>query len=255
MANLTTSGTSGYPGSIDTSTTLIDGAGGDEIIAENVNGPTAAAVNLETELGTNPKGTTADVKTRLNVSQNADGTIKSTVIAANTPTSVSYAAGVFTLTTTPARKLSGDVVQVVSVAVAGFTTTNGSNPINNNPFISTQGSGFGLSVNMLPTSTLNSVYVQALLHGTNSNNNMNVMGLFLAGSSSAIYAAPINGGAVNEVSTGMLFWKATTVSTATTTYAIRAAGSGGTFTLNGQAGAGMWADSLVSTLMVYEVQN
>ena len=101
MANITTTGTTGYPGTIDTRTSLSDGAAGDQIVSAHPNGLGAAVLAIETELGTDPAGTVADVKTRLDVSQNSDGTIKSSVITTGGGAAVSYSAGVFTLGWSP----------------------------------------------------------------------------------------------------------------------------------------------------------
>lgn len=101
MSNLTTTGTTGYPGVLDTRTALTDGATGDLIVANHPNGLGAAVLAIETELGVDPAGTTTDVVTRLNVSQNSDGTIKSSVIAGGTGAVVTYSAGVFTIGSTP----------------------------------------------------------------------------------------------------------------------------------------------------------
>ena len=73
MANITTTGTTGYPGVIDTRTSLTNGASGDLIVAEHPNGLGAAVLAIENELGTDPAGSVVDVKTRLDVSQNNDG--------------------------------------------------------------------------------------------------------------------------------------------------------------------------------------
>lgn len=97
MSNLTTTGTTGYPGVIDTRTALTDGPTGDQIVANHPNGLGAAVLAIEGALGLNPQGTAADVVTRLNVSQNSDGTIKSSVIAAGTGAGVGYSSGVFTV--------------------------------------------------------------------------------------------------------------------------------------------------------------
>lgn len=101
MANITTTGTTGYPSAIDTRTALADGAAGDLIVSAHPNGLGAAVLAIETELGTDPAGTVADVKTRLDVSQNNDGTIKSSVIAAGGGAAVSYSSGVFTISWSP----------------------------------------------------------------------------------------------------------------------------------------------------------
>ena len=101
MANLTTTGNTGYPGALDSVTTLVDGAAGDQILARHPNGLGAAVVALETELGTDPAGTMTDVKTRLAVALNDDGTVKSTVVTAGGGASVAYSTGVFTVGWSP----------------------------------------------------------------------------------------------------------------------------------------------------------
>ena len=96
MANISVAVTS-YPGTIDTRTTLVDGTGNDTIQAIHHNGVASAVISIETELGTDPAGSLTDVATRLNVALNADGTVRSTVVAAGAGASVAYSAGVFTL--------------------------------------------------------------------------------------------------------------------------------------------------------------
>ena len=97
MANLTNTGTTGYPGVLDTRTSLTDGPAGSIIEANHPNGLGAAVLAIENELGTDPAGTAVDVKTRLDVSQNSDGTIKSSVIQGASGGVVSYSSGVFTI--------------------------------------------------------------------------------------------------------------------------------------------------------------
>lgn len=97
MANITTTGASGYPAVLDTRTALTDGAAGDLVVANHPNGLGAAVLAIETELGTDPAGSAVDVKTRLAVALNNDGTVQSTVIAAGTGASVAYSSGVFTV--------------------------------------------------------------------------------------------------------------------------------------------------------------
>jgi hypothetical protein len=74
MGQLNAANTS-YPTAIDTASTLTDGSSGDVIVAANQNGPNTAIIAIETALGTVPAGTLADVKTRLNVSQNTEGVV------------------------------------------------------------------------------------------------------------------------------------------------------------------------------------
>lgn len=125
MANLTTSGTTSYPGSLDTRTILTDGPAGDEIVAVHPNGLSAAVLALETELGVDPAGTLPDVVSRLAISQNTDGTVKSTVIAAGTGATVDYAAGVFTVGSTPDGPSNiqniGLIVTIASPVANAFT--------------------------------------------------------------------------------------------------------------------------------------
>lgn len=97
MANITTSGTTSYPAGIDTSTTVTDDPGGTEVVASHHNGPAEAIKAIETELGTDPAGSAADLKTRLAVAMNNDGTVKSSVITGGTGSTVSYSSGVFTV--------------------------------------------------------------------------------------------------------------------------------------------------------------
>lgn len=101
MANFITTGTTSYPSSIDTRTALTDGAAGDQIVANHPNGLGAAILAIQTELGINPAGSVADVVTRLDASQNSDGTIKSSVITAGGGASVAYSSGVFTIGWSP----------------------------------------------------------------------------------------------------------------------------------------------------------
>lgn len=81
----------GYPGVIDTATTLtndtVAGDGtGSAINANHQNYPAGAIIAIETELGTNPSANAADLKTRLAVSMDDDGKLKlgtAAAIAAN----------------------------------------------------------------------------------------------------------------------------------------------------------------------------
>ncbi len=82
MANMTTTGTSGYPGVLDTRTALTDGASGDQIVSNHPNGLGAAIINIQTALGLTPQGTAADVVTRLNLISTSDGTPSGQVILA-----------------------------------------------------------------------------------------------------------------------------------------------------------------------------
>ncbi len=67
-----------YPSAIKTFTTLVDGV--DDVLAAHQNDPNAEITAIETELGTHPRGTAADVKARLAQSLNDDGTLKDSVV-------------------------------------------------------------------------------------------------------------------------------------------------------------------------------
>lgn len=71
----------GYPGTLDTRTTLTDGASGSDQNAIQINGPASAILALETELGTQPRGTATDVRTRLDRGIASAGTILRTASA------------------------------------------------------------------------------------------------------------------------------------------------------------------------------
>jgi hypothetical protein len=238
MADIITTGTSDYPTTLDTATTLTDGSSGSEIVSPNYNGPANAVIAVETELGTDPAGAYTDVKTRLDT---LDTSITDLTAASATIT----------------NKRSGDLVQYLAASITGVTTTGpfATISIANNPFASTMGTSFGdsLLVNIKPTSVLNDVY--ALLTFQAAGTATVVAGLFLAGSTSAITACAV--GSSTAVNAGSFLWQATTVSAATTAYLIRFAygASSGTATINGIARQALFNNSLVSTLAVYEVQN
>lgn len=254
MATLPRESTSSYPTTLDTTNPLTDGSSGDEVVAVNFNGTASAAVAVETELGLLPKGAYADVKTRL-------GAVDTSIVNL-TAASASIV-----------NKRSGDMVQYLSVALTGFTSTNalfvgggGATPspvtvsiTTNNPFVSTRGTSLGdsLSLNIKPISTLNTIYAQCVWSVAASVSS--VVGLFLAGSSSAIMTAGV--ASSTYVKTGSFLWKASTVSTATTSYTVRFAlaspslAAACTATWNGISNQGMFANSIVSTLAVWEIQN
>ena len=60
-----------YPSAIKTFTTLVDGV--DDVLAAHQNDPNAEITAIETELGTNPRGTATDVKTRLDAAHTTGG--------------------------------------------------------------------------------------------------------------------------------------------------------------------------------------
>lgn len=81
MADLTSSNSGYSAGAIDTATTLQDeasGVQGDEIIAQHVNGPNSAVVQMQTVLGSGPslRGTLSNLVARLAIALGTDGKIK-----------------------------------------------------------------------------------------------------------------------------------------------------------------------------------
>jgi len=68
-----------YPGTLDSFTTKQDGV--DLYKAAHMNAVQAAVVAIEAELGTDPAGTMTDLKTRLAVGLNDDGTRKPALLA------------------------------------------------------------------------------------------------------------------------------------------------------------------------------
>ena len=83
MGNLNTSASS-YPATLDTTGTLADGVNIDQIVAAHINGPTSALIAIETELGTLPRGSSTDVKTRLNGFDTSVTTLTNAVATINT---------------------------------------------------------------------------------------------------------------------------------------------------------------------------
>ena len=69
---------SAYPGAIPNFLTLQDGV--DTIVAAHPNGRASEIVAIATELGTNPRGSCADVKTRLAVSLENSGALKANTV-------------------------------------------------------------------------------------------------------------------------------------------------------------------------------
>ena len=73
MAEIGAGSGSGYPGALDTNSTLeVDGS--TLARADVPNDLAASVIAIETELGTDPAGTKTDIKTFLQVSHQTDGT-------------------------------------------------------------------------------------------------------------------------------------------------------------------------------------
>lgn len=128
MSDLTISGSTAYPNSIDTATVLVDGAvNGSPEVAANINGPAAAILALENALGTLPQGSAATVAARFSQAHNNDGTLKSGLI---TGTGVTYAAGIYSFNAfPPAYSISASVgsnaLTINLLNQAGNTPTTG----------------------------------------------------------------------------------------------------------------------------------
>lgn len=137
MANITTTSTTSFPSGLDTRTTVTDDPAGTEIVASHHNGPAAAIIAVETELGTDPAGSAADLKTRLAVALNDDGTVKSTVNQAGTGASITYSSGVFTYAfSSDAAQFSQNVGMSASVSGNALTVNimagDGDTPVSTN---------------------------------------------------------------------------------------------------------------------------
>ena len=185
----------------------------------------------------------------------ANGVLQPLTLTSGSNINAVATSGTWTITLATNSKLSGDVVQMISTQVTGFTTTDGIIPSDTTPPLSSEGATFGLTVNMLPTSTANTVYVRGDIQGSSGSGTRCPWGLFLGTSSSAIVAGQTNG-VVGQLSDIPFLWRASTVSTATTTYTLRlGSATAGTFTLNGEGGAGLYGNIVTSILTVYEVAN
>ena len=156
---------------------------------------------------------------------------------------------------TKSQAPSGTIVQLVSTQVTGFTTTNGIIPVDTSPPQSSEGSSFGLTVNLMPESTANTIYIRGDFHGSSGSFAQDVWALFLGGSTSAITAGT-NEGVAGQMQSFSFLWQATTVSTATTSYTVNlGSNAAATFTLNGQGGAGLFGNTVTSLLTVFEVKD
>ena len=132
-----------YPSAIKTFTQLVDGV--DDVLALHPNERGDEITAIETELGTNPRGSATDVKTRLDASQNADGTIKNDHI-----TTPRLADGAVTL-----AKIAAAVLKIVNIYQAET-----SSPTN-------IGTGWtdigGLSLGVTPQATTSKFFVIATI--------------------------------------------------------------------------------------------
>lgn len=84
MAELGAGNGSDYPGTVDTDNSLeVDSPNAGKTLARAAvpNDLAAAIIAIETELGTDPAGTLADVKTYLQTEHNTDGTHKTSLVA------------------------------------------------------------------------------------------------------------------------------------------------------------------------------
>lgn len=256
MANLTAYavGTTTYPTVFDSVVTVNSTT---QVIAAHPNGLGAGLIAMQTECGILPRGAYANVKTRLNA---VDTNITNLTAAS---------------ATIPTARGSGQIVQQISTIFTGATLSSSFivssfNDVTITPFTATMGTSFGdtLSVNMKPRSTSNAVYVQAVLNFANpSSGNPNdcvIAGLFVAASSSAhfvhfTYQLPAPSGGLEIFTSSRFLWKATTVSTATTSYILRfLPANSNAIGLNSSkiaSNSPVFNNSLTSSLTVYEVQN
>ena len=295
MAQLNAANTS-YPTTLDTASTLVDGVGGDTIVAAHQNGPATAIIALETELGTDPAGSATDVKTRLAVALNDAGavtlgTAASTVgllaltrgglgqtIASTTNTADGYllgfanavlqpitltsgsgmrvvaTSGTWTIGLDSTAKISGDLVQ--RVVAASTTVATGTTVMNrdNTPALNTEGDQY-LALSYLPRAVGNLVIITVDLYGARTAGN-HMMALYDATSTSAVMASGDSNQAANFTAPMRLIYNTVTAAVVSQTYVVRAGPTAaGTFTLNGESGAGLFGNVLRSVIMLDEIQN
>lgn len=246
MGDLSQTGVTSYPTTLDTYTVVTPTAG---YVATHPNGLANALVAVETEVGTFCRGAYSNVVTRLNAVDTS--LVNLTAASATIPTS----------------KGSGQIVQSITVNFVGATTTAAPLvQISNNPVTSTMGTTFGnaLSLNFKAMNALNSVYVMGNIIWPLESIGFFVAGLFTGASSSAIATWGETIDASNIGMTSMpILWKVTTVSTATINYTLRFVnfydfnyGGPSSIGLNNYtSGAAFANNSLTSNLTVFEVQN
>ena len=131
MGEIGSGGGSGYPAALDTNSSLeVDSpaAGKTKARADVPNDLAAACVAIETEMGTDPAGSMTDVKTRLAVSLNDDGTLKSGVALTGDFLRSNFAfASTTTITIDSGYYELGDLIREISSTLTFTPGSGGSN--------------------------------------------------------------------------------------------------------------------------------
>lgn len=228
MAELGDGGGTSYPGTLDTDNVLeVDSpnASKTKARADVPNDANAAIVAIETELGTDPAGTTANVKTFLQTEHNTDGTHQ-----------------------------SGHIVQIVNTQTGAVNTGTTLIPFDDTIPQITEGDEY-MTLAITPKNTANILYIDINIHLSNSASNRMAVALFQDTTANALAAAEDTiSNADNDVFISFKH-KMTAGTTSSTTFRVRAGGTdAGTTTLNGQGGARAYGGVMASSITIQEVK-
>ena len=147
---------------------------------------------------------------------------------------------------------SAGIAQVVVGASTTVVTGTTVLPYDNTPPQITEGDQY-LAVSYASKAIGNTVVVEAEINGSR-NAGIGVAALYDAASTSAVTATRADGNVAGGVSFLLrLMYNTVTATTATQTYVVRAGpSSAGTFTLNGEGGAGLFGNAVRSTIVLTE---
>lgn len=211
-----------YPTSIKNFLILEDGV--DKVIAQHPNERADEITAIETELGTLPKGTCADLKTRLAVSLENDGTLKRGVI---------------------------QVVNVMDGAVATGTTML---PHDDSIPQITEGDQY-MTLAITPKSATNKLKIEVVFNGSSTVTNYFITAaLFQGATANALAIAEEVCASTGTVVNISFTHYMTAGTTAATTFRVRAgAAGGGTTTFNGSAGGRLFGGVMASSITITEL--
>ena len=222
------SGTS-YPGALDTDTTLevnSPNAGKTKARAEVANDSGAAIVAIQTEMGTDPAGTTTDVKSFLQADHNTDGTHSS---------------------------LAGHNVQQVHTQTGAVNTGTTVLPSDDTIPQITEGDEY-MTLAITPTSATNKLIIEVVFFGARSGAELLTAALFQDATANALAVSAADIKNANMLTLVAFNHEMVAGTTSSTTFRVRAGGaSAGTNTFNGSSGARLYGGVLASSLRITEV--